>query len=205
MNEFKHSDNQELNRPKTEGFRSIKPIGDMAKNKATEIWQKNFNPSVKEQVKELKSVENGNKEFNSHQAGNYGEMRTDSELLKNGFIRLSKENISDINAITHTGLDGVYYRKGGVPEYIIADAKYGTSKLGDTQDGKQMSWSWINNRLDSDLGKEKADMIRMEKINNPDNVGSYVSHVTNDGKVTFDRLDDNANTIEKGVNLNAKR
>lgn len=208
MNEFKHTDNQELSKSKAEGFKNIKPIYDMTKNKAIETWQKNFNLPVKEQNKELKRIENGKKTFDKsdpHQLGNYGEMKTDIELLKNGYIRISKENVSDIKAKTHQGLDGVYYRKGGVPEYLIVDAKYGSSRLGNTLDGKEMSANWIDNRLDKDLGKDKADVIRMEIVNNPENVGAYISRVSSDGKVTFDKLDNNANVIEKDVNFNAKR
>ena len=62
-----------------------------------------------------------------------------------------------------------------------------------------MSENWIDQRLDKDLGKEKADELRMEKILNPDNVGACVIHVQEDGKVTYDRLDDAANVIEKDV------
>ena len=88
---------------------------------------------------------------------------------------------------------------------MIVDAKYGSSRLGNTLDGKEMSANWIDNRLDKDLGKDKADAIRMEIVNNPENVGAYISRVSSDGKVTFDKLDNNANVIEKDVNFNAKR
>ena len=83
---------------------------------------------------------------------------------------------------------------------MIVDAKYGSASLNpNTKDGKQMSENWIDQRLDKDLGKEKADELRMEKILNPDNVGACVAHVREDGKVTYDRLDDAANVIEKDV------
>ena len=51
-------------------------------------------------------------------------------------------------------------------------------------------------------GKEKADEIRMEKILNPDNVGAYVAHVKEDGTVTYDKLDADANVVEKDVKIN---
>ena len=64
-----------------------------------------------------------------------------------------------------------------------------------------MSENWIDKRLDASVGKEKADEIRLEKIFNPDNVGSYIAHVSQDGKVTYDRLDSNANITERNVQL----
>ena len=41
----------------------------------------------------------------------------------------------------------------------------------------------------------------MEKLLNPDNVGAYVAHVEEDGKVSYDKLDENANVVERGVDL----
>ena len=43
----------------------------------------------------------------------------------------------------------------------------------------------------------------MEKLINPENVGSFVALVDEAGNVTLDRLDQNANVIEKDVKLNA--
>lgn len=48
------------------------------------------------------------------------------------------------------GLDGLYvkYNKNGVPKNImVSEAKYGSSQLGNTNDGKQMSYEWITKRL----------------------------------------------------------
>jgi hypothetical protein len=64
-----------------------------------------------------------------------------------------------------------------------------------------MSEKWIDNRLDNAVGKEKADEIRMEKLVNSGNVGSFVAHVSEDGIVTYERLDSNGDVKERNVQL----
>lgn len=165
-----------------------------------------YEENVEKQNQEISDVESGAKDFdrtNTHETGNYGEMKTDQDLRTKGYERISTDMVTDIDQSGHQGIDGVYYKKDGDPEYLIVDSKYGSAQLNpNTKDGKQMSKEWINNRLDKDVGKEKADEIRMEKVLNPDNVGSYVAHVDADGNVTYDRLDDDANVIEKDVKIN---
>lgn len=147
-------------------------------------------------------MKNGERKLsNSLEKGNYGEMRTDQDLKEKGYERISVDRVTDLNDSNHQGIDGVYYKKGGKPEYLIVDSKYGSSQLGETSDGKQMSESWIDNRLDNAVGKEKADEIRMEKIMNGDNVGSFVAHVDESGNVTYDKLDNNGNVTERNVQL----
>ena len=158
------------------------------------------------QEHEIDRIETGQKFFdrtNTLETGNYGEMKTDQDLRSKGYERISDETITDIDEKGHHGLDGVYYKSEGSPQYIIVDSKYGSAQLNpNTRDGKQMSSNWIDKRLDSDVGKEKADEIRLEKILNPDNVGTYVAHVDEYGNVRYDKLDDDANVIEKDVKFN---
>ena len=141
-----------------------------------------YSEKVDRQNHELDAVESGEKFFdcnNSHEVGNYGEMKTDQDLRTKGYDRISNEMVTDIDENGHQGLDGVYYNA----------------------EGKQMCDNWIDNRLDKDLGKDKADEIRLEKLFNPDNVGAYVAHVNENGNVSYDKLDRNANVVEKGVNI----
>ena len=157
---------------------------------------------ISKQKQEVNAVESGKKiPETSLEKGNYGEMKTDIDLKEKGYERLSLERVTNLDETGHQGIDGVYYNPDGIPQYIIADAKYETAQLSDTADGKQMSENWIDKRLDASVGKEKADEIRLEKIFNPDNVGSYIAHVNQDGKVTYDRLDSNANITERNVQL----
>lgn len=166
-----------------------------------------YDEKVKKQDQEISDVENGQKHFdrtNTNETGNYGEMKTDQDLRNKGYERISNEMVTDIDDSGHQGIDGVYYNPDGEPQFLIVDAKYGSAQLKpNTKDGKQMSSNWIDKRLDKDVGKEKADEIRLEKIINPDNVGTYVAHVSEDGNVKYDKLDDNANVVEKDVKINA--
>lgn len=163
--------------------------------------------NIEKQDKEIARVESGEKSLDTTQEkGNYGEMKTDQDLRNRGFERISKTIVTDIDSPGHQGTDGIYKNQNpdGVPKYIIVDAKYGTAQLSDTMDGKQMSSEWTDKRLDGDVGPEIADEIRMEKLLNPDNVGSYVAHVEGSGDVKYDKLDDEANVVEKDVEINAQ-
>jgi hypothetical protein len=129
--------------------------------------------------------EKGLDNLDNKQKGNYGEMKTDLDMLDKGYVRISKEGITSLDDKGHQGIDGVYENPDGKPQYLIADSKYGSSQLSETKDGKQMSDEWIDKRLDEAVGKEKADEIRMEQIENPDNVDKSVAHIDSDGNVVY--------------------
>lgn len=159
--------------------------------------------NIEKQDKEIEHVESGDKELETTQEkGNYGEMKMDQDMRKNGYERISTDMVTGLNDSGHQGIDGVYYNPDGKPQYIIADAKFGSAQLSDTQDGKQMSANWIDKRLDASVGKETADEIRMEQLLNPDNVGSYVVHVDEKGNTSYDKIDSDGNTVEKDVKIN---
>ena len=93
-----------------------------------------------------------------------------------------------------TGLDGVYKIHSPPPEYVITEAKYGTSKLGWTKDGKQMSNDWLTDRrLMDKVGEENAVAIR-DAINSG-NVEKRLINVREDGSARMIKLDNNANKI----------
>lgn len=108
-----------------------------------------------------------------------------------GYQRISIERVTDLNIPTHKGIDGVYYKVDGRPPYIIAEAKYGTSKLGKTLDGKQMSDSWINGsgRLEDAVGKDVADDILLEGYER------RLVHIEVDGKIISKLIDSLGNII----------
>lgn len=143
----------------------------------------------------------------TQEKGNFGEIKADQTMRELGYDRISKEIVTDLKSSTHQGIDGVYYNLEGHPPYIIADAKYNTAQLEQTQDGKQMSESWIDSRLDAAVGKERADEIREAMLD--DQVGYYVIRVGNadnvNAPVIFEKLDGEANTIFKGDGLNVER
>ena len=93
-----------------------------------------------------------------------------------------------------TGLDGVYKNHSPPPEYVITEVKYGTSKLGWTKDGKQMSNDWLTDRrLMDKVGEENAVAIR-DAINSG-NVEKRLINVREDGSARMIKLDNNANKI----------
>lgn len=134
--------------------------------------------------------------------GKLGEMRVDQDMREKGYKRISVDMIYDLKENLKKGIDGVYYKPDGKPPYVIIDAKFNTSQLNpDTADGKQMSKEWIEKRLDDAVGKDKADDIRAEALTNPPNIGAYVAHVDTEGKVSYDKLDDKAEVVEKDCKL----
>ena len=140
----------------------------------------------------VKGVENGDILLsNNIQKGNYGEMKMDVYFKSQGYERISLDRVTDLNAPTHQGIDGVYYNLDGHPPYIIGEAKYGSSRLAILADGTpQMSDKWIIDRLENAVGEEIANDIKMEMILNPDNVGSTLVHVSSDGGIDITELID---------------
>jgi hypothetical protein len=62
------------------------------------------------------------------------------------------------------GIDGVYENPNPPPKYVVVEAKYGTSQLGDTESsGKQMGDRWVEDRLEAAVNDEvKLDDIIIE-------------------------------------------
>ena len=135
----------------------------------------------------IESVENGNTPLkNNMQKGNYGEMKMDAYYEGQGKTSISTDKVTDLNDATHHGIDGVYYNPQKNPPYVIAEAKYGSSKLGMTKDGKQMSDEWItgSNRLENALGGDKA--LADEVFANCD---KELVRVAPDGTLTISKID----------------
>ena len=59
-----------------------------------------------------------------------------------GYERISLDRVTDLNAPTHQGIDGVYYNLDGHPPYIIGEAKYGSSRLAILADGTPLMRLW---------------------------------------------------------------
>lgn len=113
--------------------------------------QKKTNEIIKSVEKEGSIGENGT----SLERGNYGEMKMDQQMAKYGFRKVSTRTVTSLNDATETGIDGIYYHpKTG--KYVILDAKAGSSSLGTTADGKQMSKDWIfgSNRLKNSVSEK---------------------------------------------------
>lgn len=85
-------------------------------------------------------------------------------------------------------------------KYIIAESKYGTSKLNEnTLDGKQMSDKWTgqneywntDNRLNMDVGDKKATDIRVSKILDESSVRKVLVNVDEKGNAKVNELNKN--------------
>ena len=131
-------------------------------------------------------VENGDITLETNiQKGNYGEMKMDRYYENQGYERISLDRVTDLNAPNHQGIDGVYYNPDGEPPYVIAEAKYGSGKLGTTLDGPQMSDPWIKgrNRLANAVGKDMIDEIMEEGYS------KMLVRVSSDGTLSVTNLE----------------
>ncbi|HHY0837458.1 TPA: hypothetical protein ACVW80_003435 [Bacillus thuringiensis] len=134
----------------------------------------------------IESVESGEVALKTtKRKGNYGEMKMDDFFESQTYTRISDDCVLTLDQKIVKGIDAVYENSSPPPKYVIAEAKYNTSKLGKTNDGKQMSEDWIlgSERLDSTLSKEKADEIVEEMLLNPENVQRIVIQVMPDGTI----------------------
>lgn len=134
--------------------------------------------AIKDAIKRILKGEQLSKE----ELGNLGEMMMDQYYISQGYKPLNKHRVTSLDDKKdgfRTGIDGVYEKTNpdGSKTYVIADAKYNTSQLAETNDGKQMSDNWIDKRLDDAVGKEKADEIRDAAEDNPNSVKHEVFHI----------------------------
>ncbi|WP_324655855.1 T7SS effector LXG polymorphic toxin [Bacillus cereus] len=140
----------------------------------------------------IESVESGEVALKTtKRKGNYGEMKMDDFFESQTYTRISDDRVLTLDQKIVKGIDAVYENSSPPPKYVIAEAKYNTSKLGKTNDGKQMSEDWIlgSERLDSTLSKEKADEIVEEMLLNPENVQRIVIQVMPDGTIVKKTLE----------------
>ena len=187
------------------------PENNETDNKKENLTDDEINEKQKEAIKEaLEKILRG-EQLTKEELGNLGEMMMDQYYISQGYKPLNKHRVTSIDDKKdgfRTGIDGVYEKTNpdGSKSYVIADAKYNTSQLSDTNDGKQMSDNWIDKRLDDAVGKEKADEIRDAAEDNPESVNHEVFHidpnVDNDGNIHTDvqTVDSDGNKVgEKTV------
>lgn len=147
-----------------------------------ELSEEEINEKQKATIKEaLERIRNGEK-LTNEELGNLGEMMMDQYYISKGYKPLNKHRVTSLDDKKggfKTGIDGVYEKTNsdGTKTYVITDAKYNTSQLSETNDGKQMSDNWIDKRLDDAVGKEKADEIRDAAEDDPDSVKHEVYHI----------------------------
>lgn len=116
---------------------------------------------------------------NAHK-GQMGESEMDAHYAAQGYAKLGSHSGPQ-------GIDGVYHNPSGTPPYIIGEAKYGSSRLGSTLSGRQMSDNWIDSpvghagpsgatpsRLESAVGPTHAAAIQSAAVANPGSVQKQV-------------------------------
>ena len=94
--------------------------------------------------------------------GVFGEAKADAWMKERGFKKLNGPDVQVGDAPRGQGIDGVYENPSPPPQYVVAEAKFGSSRLGTTKDGMQMSENWVDNRLEKAVGRETADDIQLE-------------------------------------------
>ncbi|HEB9312352.1 TPA: hypothetical protein RZK28_001852 [Campylobacter coli] len=121
-------------------------------------------------------------------------MQMDKYYKAKGYKRISLNKVKGLDDKIHHEMDGIYYNPDKNPKYIIAEAKFGTSKL--DRKTKQMSDEWlIKNKLKQlkdNVGEKQAKEIK--KLLNSNEVRKDLFHVDKKGNVSIKELDKNAKT-----------
>lgn len=124
--------------------------------------------------------------------GVFGEAKADAYMKQKGFKKLNGPDVQVGDAPRGQGIDGVYENLNPPPKYVIGEAKFGSSQLGKTQDGMQMSENWVDNRLSKAVGRRTAADILDEgydrvllKVDEGGNVTPKIISEDASGKVTL--------------------
>jgi hypothetical protein len=177
--------------------------GDIAKvlTKSADDIAKEIEEKIAKHLEDAKSKFDADN-ATSKQKGNFGEMASADNMVNNPSLkekgydlrRIGDDSPSTLDDKLKRGIDGIYENATPPPKYVIDEAKFGKSELNpNTKDGKQMSDDWINgnNRLENQVGKDKADEIRDAMENGE--VEKVISKVDKNGNVTTSKVDANGN------------
>ncbi|MGE7874926.1 T7SS effector LXG polymorphic toxin [Bacillus paramycoides] len=145
------------------------------------------------------------------QKGNYGEIKSSDNLLNNQSLKdagfdlkpVGKGAPSSIDDKIVKGIDGLYENTNAESKikYVIDEAKFGSSQLGKTKDGPQMSNDWLNGAKSKKSRILKAvdgDMKLSVKITNALKKGEVervLSKVDSSGNVKTYRIDTKGDII----------
>ncbi|HDR3345430.1 TPA: hypothetical protein QCN45_003204 [Bacillus cereus] len=145
------------------------------------------------------------------QKGNYGEIKSSDNLLNNQSLKeagfdlkpVGKSAPSGINDKIVKGIDGLYENANAESKikYVIDEAKFGSSQLGKTKDGRQMSNDWLNGaktRKSRVLKAVDGDEVLAEEIKDALENGAVervLSKVDSSGNVKTFRIDTKGDII----------
>ena len=166
-------------------LRSVKNSGEELVEDSVKAAEDITDAARQTQKSIIESVENsaeGTKGLTNLQKGNYGEMKMDDFYESQGYNRISTDRVTDLNESTHQGIDGVYYKEGPPPEYIVGESKYGTSKLSkELADGtNQMDDDWIAKRIEKAIGEDAYEKYLVDKVLYPDCEKDVLFHINID-------------------------
>jgi hypothetical protein len=118
--------------------------------------------------------------------GVFGEAKGDEYMAGKGMQKMNGAPVKVGDKPVGQGIDGVWKNPSPPPDYVITETKYGSSRLGNTQDGPQMSDNWIDKRLDKAVGPKEADNIRDSMLDGK--VEKWLLKVDESGNVTRVKL-----------------
>jgi hypothetical protein len=112
-----------------------------------------------------------------------GEAQADTYMDEGGFQKLDGDLVKAGDDPLGKGIDGVWKNTNPPPEYVITEAKYGSSRLGTLKDGtKQMSDKWVSDRLGDAVGEDTELQIRDAEARGQ--VEKWLLQVDENGNVT---------------------
>ncbi len=141
------------------------------------------------------------------QKGNYGEYKSEDNLINNEAIKKEGYDLESVgrdapatpNDKIVKGIDGLYKNKNPNSniKYVIDEAKFGSSKLGKTKDGLQMSDDWIkgNKRILKAVDGDEDLARKISKALDKGQVERVLSKIDSNGNVSTYRLDSSGKVI----------
>lgn len=148
----------------------------------------------KEAAEKAAKEKGGHINGTNHEKAAFGEKTAHDKMLDKGYEPVGKTD--GIYEKGKTGIDGVYKSKTPPPDYVITEVKYGSSKLGKTADGKQMSDDWLTDkRLIDKVGRKEADAIKQAMKKG--NIEKRLIQVGEDGSTSMVKLGKDAEKLGK--------
>ena len=143
------------------------------------------------------------------QKGNYGEMKTDIDLEKDGrYQRVSNFRVTSLKDKGHHGIDGIYKNMNPPPDFIIVESKYlGAEEavnesfvptMSKVKNGRQMDFKWIEKRLEGSIDDKKL-LKKIQKALQNNRVDSVAAQIDKKGNITYYQLDADGKVITDGV------
>ncbi|MGG2017845.1 hypothetical protein [Bacillus sp. S10(2024)] len=139
------------------------------------------------------------------QKGNFGEIKSGDNLLNNQSIKDAGYDLkviggdlpSTIDDKIVKGIDGLYENTNANSKikYVIDESKFGSSQLGKTKDGPQMSDDWLTgsetgkSRILKAVNGDKKLADKITKALEDDEVERVLSQIDSSGNVKTYRID----------------